>query len=63
MSATYGPTQYNEFIHDAEELKFDTDVTTGHYDQKAWAIDSSGKITGEWSSRTGGQLAWKKPNE
>jgi hypothetical protein len=56
-SATYGPTQYREFINDAEELGLTTDFTNG-LESKAWAYDAKGLITGEWSSKTGGQLAW-----
>ena len=56
-SATYSPTQYREFINDAEELGLVTDIDTG-VESKAWAYDKAGKITGEWSSKTGGQLAW-----
>lgn len=56
-SATYGPNQYREFLNDAEGLGFTTDVNTG-MESKAWAYDKAGKITGEWSSETGGQLAW-----
>lgn len=56
-SATYGPNQYREFLNDAEELGLVTDVTTGLATQ-AYAYDANGQITGEWSSKTGGQLAW-----
>ena len=56
-SATYGPTQYREFINDAEELGFSIDIDNG-MESKAWAYDAKGLIAGEWSSKTGGQLAW-----
>lgn len=56
-SATYSPTQYREFINDAEELGFVTDVTTGMATE-AYAYDGNGQVTGEWSNKVGGQLAW-----
>ena len=58
-SATYSPTQYREFVNDAAELGFRIRVdldTNGATDSQAY--DANGQITGEWSSKTGGQLAW-----
>ena len=55
-SATYSPTQYNEFIHDAESLGYTTDVSPVR--GLAWAYDNQGLITGDWSSKHGGSLAW-----
>lgn len=56
-SATYGPTQYIEFIEDADNLGFVVDIDSG-YETKVFAYDADNKITGEWSSKTGGQIAW-----
>jgi hypothetical protein len=56
-SATYSPTQYVEFLQDADKLGFATDVDVG-YETCVTAKNEQGQITGEWSSKVGGQLAW-----
>lgn len=54
-SATYGVGQLDEFTHDAAELGFVLGTITPDY---VSVKNTDGLITGEFSSRYGGQLAW-----
>lgn len=56
-SATYSPTQYVEFIEDAEKLGLHVDVDSGH-ETKVFAYNADNKIAGEWSCKKGGYLSW-----
>lgn len=53
-SATYGVTQLNDFLDDAKSLGF----TIEHHEGHVSALNSANLITGEWSDKHGGQLAW-----
>lgn len=55
-SATYGVGQYVEFVNDATELGFTTNISPDYIS----ARNDKGLITGEWSSKHGGQLAWSE---
>lgn len=56
-SATYGPGQQQYFIDDANELGLVLGTITSDYISVRTA---DGLITGEFSSKHGGQLAWSK---
>lgn len=55
-SATYGVSQYVEFVNDATELGFKTDITATYISAK----NSNGLVMGEWTAKEGGMLAWKE---
>lgn len=54
-SATYGPQDLKRWANDAKAAGF-TVVPNGP--QQYSALDREGKITGEFSKRDGGMLAW-----
>lgn len=56
QSATYGVTQLHDFMDDAKMKGFTIETHDGHVS----ALNSTGLVTGEWSDKHGGQLAWSK---